>query len=153
MGREELSEINNSKCSLLPLTRNNPMGQHRLRAELLGSSSVEKDLGMLVDTKLSLSQQCVLVAKKANGILGCIRKSIGSRSREGILPLYSSLVRPDLECCVQFWDQCKKDKELLDTVQWRPMEIIRALEHLSHMESASPPSLPFLKIETTLGNH
>ncbi|TRZ26223.1 hypothetical protein HGM15179_000835 [Zosterops borbonicus] len=85
MGREELSEINNSKCSLLPLARNNPMGQHRLRAELLGSSSVEKDLGMLVDTKLSLSQQCVLVAKKANGILGCIRKSIGSRLREGIL--------------------------------------------------------------------
>ncbi|TRZ26210.1 hypothetical protein HGM15179_000822 [Zosterops borbonicus] len=100
MGREELSEINNSKCSLLPLARNNPMGQHRLRAELLGSSSVEKDLGMLVDTKLSLSQQCVLVAKKANGILSCIRKSIGSRSREGILPLPSSLVRPDLECCV-----------------------------------------------------
>lgn len=42
-----------------------------------------------------------LTAKEANSILGCIRKSIGSRSKKGILP--SALVRPHLECWVQFW--------------------------------------------------
>jgi len=83
------------------------MHQYRLGAELLESSSVERDLSVLVDDKLTMSHQCALIAKKANGILGCVKKSAASRSREVLLRLYSALVRPHLE----FWaPQCTKDK-------------------------------------------
>ncbi|PKU42614.1 hypothetical protein llap_7077 [Limosa lapponica baueri] len=75
---------------------------YRLGADLQESSSVEKDLGDLVNNKLTTRQQCALVAKKANGVLGCIKKSEASRLREAILPLYSALGRTYLEYCVQF---------------------------------------------------
>jgi len=45
-----------------------------------------KDPGVLVDNRLTMSQQCVLVAKQTNEILECIRRSVASRSREVLLP-------------------------------------------------------------------
>jgi len=97
-----LMKFNKGKCRVLPLERNNPMYQYRLWVHLLESSSVERDPGVLVD-KLTMGHQCALAAKKANGILECIKSSVASMSREVLLPLCSALVRPHLEYCVQFW--------------------------------------------------
>ncbi|KFP26144.1 hypothetical protein N325_05939, partial [Colius striatus] len=128
-----LMRFNKDKCRVLHLGRNNPLHQYRLGTDLMKSSSAERDVGVLLDNKLTMSQQCALMAKTSNGILGCIKKSVASRSREILLPVYSGLMRPHLESFIQFWAaQLKRDRELLERVQRRATKMIRGLEYLSY---------------------
>jgi len=56
------------KCKVLHLGRNSTVHQY-----ILESCLAERDLRVLVDTRLNMSQQCALLVKKANCIFGCIR--------------------------------------------------------------------------------
>ncbi|KAK4823778.1 hypothetical protein QYF61_006500 [Mycteria americana] len=101
--------FNKAKCQVLHLGHNNPMQGYRLGEEWLESCLVEKDLGVLVDSRLNMNQQCAQVAKKANGILACIKNS--------------------------FWaPHYKRDIEGLERVQRRATELGKGLEHKSSEE-------------------
>ena len=110
---------------------------------LLVSTEAEEDLGVVIDAKMNMGQQCGDAVRKANCTLSCIHRCISSKSKEVILPLYAALVRPQLEYCVQFWaphfqEGCRQHGEdpeeatcMIRGQQGRPYERLRDLNLFS----------------------
>ena len=94
-----------------------PNFKYNLMGSELAVTDQERDLEVVVDSSMKMSTQCAAAVKKANSMLGIIRKGIKNKTASIILSLYKSMVRPDLEYCTQFWSpHLKKDLVELEEV-------------------------------------
>ena len=89
-----------NKCQILHLGRVNSEHTHRLG---MGHCLAIRDLGVPVNIKLNVSQQCAQAAREANCPIECSEHGIASWVREGIVPLCSALLQPHLEHWVHCW--------------------------------------------------
>ncbi|KAF7237700.1 Metallophosphoesterase domain-containing protein 1 [Varanus komodoensis] len=128
--------FNVDKCKVLHLGHRNSCHKYRLGDKWLESSTCERDLRVLVDCRLNMSQHCYAVVKRANATFGCIARSVASRSREVLLPFYTTLVRPQLEYCAQFRvPRYSKDISRLESVQLKATRASMAFAQ-SHIMTA-----------------
>lgn len=90
--------FNNNMCKILRLGHNNCMPKYRLGNDWFGYNIVEKDLGL--DYRLWICQQYAFVAKKANGILGCVNIIIFCKSSDSAILFGSDEASPEVVCPV-----------------------------------------------------
>jgi hypothetical protein len=117
--------FNTDKCVVLHMGKNNKENEYKMGINKLNKSTQEKDLGIIIDKSGKSSEQCIMAVKKANCMLGMIKRNIKFKDKNVIVKLYKSLVRPRLEYCVQAWSPyLKKDIDMIERVQKRATRLI-----------------------------
>ena len=131
--------FNLDKCKIMHIGHKNKNEKYELLGKENESVQRKKDLGVVITNNLKSSNQCIEAVKKAQKLLGYIKRQFRKRNKETILTLYNALVRPHLEYAVQFWSpSLRKDIERLEAVQARATKLIpstRVTRHLGYVRS------------------
>src|SRR6218665_2522488 len=127
--------FNLEKCSVMHMGKGNQELSYVMGGKVLKVSEEERDLGVIIYRSAKPSRQCAEASEKANSTLGMIRGIIVSRDKDTILRLYKTLIRPQLEYCIQVWSSyLKQDMEKLEKVQRRAAKMIQGYKYLSYKE-------------------
>ena len=127
-------DFNVDKCKVIHFGRVNPNTIYALNNKEPKVVEEEKDLGVIVNQDLKVASQCAAAVKTANKTLGLIKRTFSSRSKDVIVRLYKSLVRPHLEYCMSVWrPHYIKDIDLLERVQRRSLKIMDGFNDLGYM--------------------
>ena len=128
-------KFNVAKCSIMHFGCRNIRSDPAMGGVNLNSVSDQKDLGIIINADLKVDKQVQASFNKANRVLGFIARNFTFKSKEIIIPLYLSLVRPHLEYAVQFWSpHLRKDIVKLERIQHRATKLIPALRGKSYPE-------------------
>lgn len=138
--------FNLDKCTVIHLGSKNPQREYKMGNNILKKSKQERDLGVIIDSSGKSTEQCIMAVKKANTVLGMIKRNIVYKSKDVIVRLYKALVRPKLEYCVQAWcPYLKKDISILERVQKRATKMIEGYTNMSYEDRLSNTGL--IKLE------
>ena len=145
--------FNIEKCVVMHFGHNNKRVEYTMEGNKLKHSDGERDLGVKISNNGKSSEQCMIAAKKANTVLGMIKRNFKSRSKDVIIRLYKTLVRPRLEYCVQMWSPyLRKDIETLEKVQRRATKMIWACRTNSYEERLKYSDLTSLECRRVRGD-
>ena len=148
-----LLKFHPEKCSVLKLGKENEneyfMNQQASNDKStikLKESNKEKDLGVIIDDKLTFKDHVFQTTAKANKIVGLIRRTFSFLSDKTFVLLFKSLVRPLLEYGHSIWQPHDKYlcKEVED-VQRRATKMIGHLKNLPYPERLKKLKLPSLE--------
>ena len=117
--------FNAKKCKILHVGRNNPRYEYFMGDTKIEEAEEEKDLGVWIDTSMKPSKQCAAAAKSANFALGQMQRAFHYRTKETLIPIYKSFIRPKLEFSVAAWSPwMEMDKKILEKVQERMIRLL-----------------------------
>ena len=137
--------FNVKKCKVLHFGKNNPEREYVLYDHILETSDQQKDLGILVDNKLKFHSHAAAAAKKANQVLGVIKKSYTTRDTYTIKTLYTAMVRPHLEYGNVVWGpNYQGDIKMLEKFQRRATKMVTAIKDLPYVKRHTELKLPSL---------
>jgi hypothetical protein len=146
-------KFNVEKCCVLHLGRNNIRSTYNIYGKSLSATTAQKDLGVRVSEDFKFTKQCIEACEKANKVLGFIYRNFDYKSKDIILPLYKSLVRPHLEYAIQFWNPyLKKDIEMLERIQRKATKLIPSLRTLPYESRLKILGLQTLKTRRLRGD-
>ena len=139
-------QFNQEKCKVMHLGRSNPRYAYSINGMQLNVTEEEKDLGVWTDSSLKPSLQCTKAANSANCVLGMILRSFHYRTKQSLVPLYTSLVRPKLEFAVAAWNPwLERDIECLEKVQKRLIRSLSNVKGQTYEEKLEDAGLTTLK--------
>lgn len=144
--------FNATKCKVMHIGHNNNEASYHMGNTQLETTKAEKDLGVLVDDKLSFRAHAAACVNKANRTLGLIKNSFYSRDKVTFKRLYEALVRPALEYANVVWGpRFKTDRAKFEKIQQRSINMIVGLNGTTYTEKLAELNLPTLSYRRLRG--
>jgi hypothetical protein len=127
--------FNVSKCKILHIGRNNPEYDYYMHGVKMGTTEIERDVGVMVSKTLKPMDQCEAAAGRAMSVLGQLRRNFHYRDRNTFIKLYKQYVRPHLEFSVPAWSPwLRGDIDKLERVQEKAVGMVAGLKGKNYLE-------------------
>lgn len=152
-------EFHPGKCTHITFAPGNIIDQHKYTLTVnqiehtIESKDETKDIGILVDNKLTFEDHIKTKIKQANKILGIIRRNIRYLTPEIFIPLYKSLIRSQFDYGVIIWNPWKlKIIDEIESVQRRATKLVNGFKNLSYEERLYKLKLPTMTYRRARGD-